>query len=130
MNFLTNTLHLFIFVLFPKFLISKTIYTPLLILKHPLTSSTILMQARLLTYIVLIPFTSLPPTSYFLSTWNKAIHLTLSYTFSRFIKPTYTSFFYTNMNECKGLIYIIPPCSEAFFLIINQTLSYSINSVH
>ena len=49
--------------------------------------------ARLSSYKLLIPFRSLPPTCYILGTCPIASLLTLSYTFSKSIKPTLTSTF-------------------------------------
>ena len=52
--------------------------TPLLILKHSLSPPFTLTQARLLKYIISIPFNSLPPISYILNTCHNASLLTLS----------------------------------------------------
>ena len=64
--------------------------TPLSILNHSLSPPFTLTQAELSTYILLIPFKTLLPTSYILNTCYKASLLTLPYAFSKSIKPTYT----------------------------------------
>ena len=69
-------------------------HTPLSILKHSLSLPFTLTQTRLLAYILLIPFSSLPSTSYILSTCHRASLLTLSYAFPKSIKPKYTPHFF------------------------------------
>ena len=56
-------------------------------------TSFYLTQAELSTYILLIPSNSLLPKLYILNTCHKVSQLTLSYAFSKSIKPSYTMFF-------------------------------------
>ena len=58
------------------------------ILKHSLSSPFTLTKAKLLTYMLLILFSSLPPTAYIVRTCHRASLVTLFYAFSKFIKPT------------------------------------------
>ena len=67
--------------------------TPLSILNCSLSLHFTLTQAKLSTYILLIPPNSLPPTSYILNTYHKVSLLTLLYAFSKSIKSSYTTFF-------------------------------------
>ena len=80
----------------------QTCLTPLAILKHSLPHYFTLKQARLLTYILLIPFNILPPTSDILSSCYSASLLILPYAFSRYIKTTYTLYFFPLLSHLSA----------------------------
>ena len=61
----------------------------------PKTLTLTSFYSRLLIYILLIPFNSLPPTSYILGTCHSASLFTLPYAFSRSIKPPFTLCFFS-----------------------------------
>src|SRR5678816_4300569 len=75
--------------------ITQPCLTPLLILNQSPLTPFILTHASLSSYILLIPFRSLPPTPYITNTCHNASLLTLSYACCKSIKPKYNLFFFS-----------------------------------
>ena len=90
------------------------------------TPSFTLTQPRLWTYMPLIPFNSLPATLYILSTCPNASLVTLSYVFSKSLKPTYILHFSHRSSSGWGYIQTSSLLFHPLF-IINQTISHFID---